>query len=343
MKNFWILIVAAMAASCSTKALPQLEITPLKSGVDVTLRAISAVNDSVVWVSGARGHVLKSIDSGETWQVFRVDTSGRMDFRSLHAWNADSALVFAIDNPAVAYKTSDGGVTWREVFRREQPGIFVNSLSFCDARNGIAVGDPLNGKFLLLQTQDGGESWQDASAPDSKKGDGGFAASNTCIQYLPSGKIVFITGMGSSDFYSRQIPDTTWQTAPTGIVAGGSSGADGIYTVYMSDDRNGIAAGGNYKEVEKNTNVVAYTTDGGQTWQISPTPPHGFISCVKPVPHHPGLFMALGSHGYSVSYDSGQNWVPAGTDGYHTLDFAKGGCYLYAAGEKGKLARIKVR
>lgn len=343
MKNFFSPIFFFLLLSCSNNHIPQIVLTPLESGIHETIRAIDAVGDSVVWASGAGGYVLRSRDCGERWEVFRVDTTGKMDFRSLYAWGPDSAIVFCIDNPAVAYKTSDGGQTWRMVFKREQKGIFINSMDFKDARNGVAVGDPVDGKFVLLGTSDGGETWNDLPAPAAGAGEGGFAASNSCIQYLPSGEIVFITGVSGASFYSASDRDREWKIAQPGIRSGSADGCDGIYCVYMKDDKTGMVAGGNYKQVEVKEDVVASTADGGVTWHLPQTPPHGFISCVRPVPGVEKMWIAVGSHGYSVSYDDGRNWMPAGEEGYHALTAAERGKYLYAAGEKGKMARIEIK
>ena len=343
MKKIFSPIFFFLLFSCNNNHSPQIVLTPLESGIHATIRAIDAVSDSVVWASGAGGYVLKSMDCGENWEIFRVDTAGKMDFRSLYAWGPDSAVVFSIDNPAAAYKTSDGGKTWRMVFKREQKGIFINSMSFKDARSGVAVGDPVDGKFVLLGTTDGGETWSDLEAPVAGAGEGGFAASNSCIQYLPSGKIVFITGVASACFYAASDRKPEWKISCPGIRSGGDDGCDGIYCVYMLDDKNGMVAGGNYKQVKINEEVVAVTTDGGETWQKPQTLPHGFISSVRPVPGYENMWIAVGSHGYSVSYDAGRNWMPCGTDGYHALTAAADGKYMYAAGEKGKMARIEVK
>lgn len=343
MKKIFSPVFFFLLLSCNNNHVPQIVLTPLESGIHATIRAIDAVNDSVVWASGAGGHVLKSGDCGENWEVFRIDTAGKMDFRSLYAWGADSAMVFSTDNPAVAYKTSDGGKTWRMVFKREQKGIFINSMSFKDAGNGVAVGDPVEGKFLLLGTTDGGETWNDLAAPVAGAGEGGFAASNSCVQYLPSGKIVFITGVAGANFYSAPGKDRGWKVAEPGIRSGGEDGCDGIYCVYMKDDKTGMVAGGNYKQEKIKEGVVAFTADGGATWHLPQTPPHGFISCVRPVPGYEKMWIAVGSHGYSVSYDDGRNWVPGSEEGYHALTAPEKGKYMYAAGERGKMARIEVQ
>src|SRR5260370_11978177 len=58
-----------------------------------------------------------------------------------------------------------------------------------------ALGDPIDGKFLLLSTTDG-EHWNplpNESMPASLPGEGAFAASNTCM-LLSGEEIYFGTG-----------------------------------------------------------------------------------------------------------------------------------------------------
>ena len=55
---------------------------------------------------------------------------------------------------------------------------------FCLA-NGIAFGDPIDGRLTILTTVDGGISWQEApesSRPEVLPGEYAFAASGTCLR-----------------------------------------------------------------------------------------------------------------------------------------------------------------
>ncbi|MFN3380513.1 MAG: WD40/YVTN/BNR-like repeat-containing protein, partial [Runella zeae] len=50
------------------------------SGTVSSFRAISAVNDKVVWASGSQGTVLRTTDGGTTWNVIRVNGAEKLDF-----------------------------------------------------------------------------------------------------------------------------------------------------------------------------------------------------------------------------------------------------------------------
>lgn len=324
----------------------EVSISLLEPGVDFTCRAISVVDDEVVWASGSRHTVLKSVDGGEHWKQCAPEDSVTADFRSLYAWNADSAVVFGIGRPAVAWKTTDGGQSWRTVFYNDSPGIFMNSVAFKDALHGIAVGDPMDGRHYLIQTEDGGDTWHEVPAAPVGGKEGLFAASNTCIQYLPSGKIIFGTGVTGSAVYMASDKDFRWERIETGLASNDANGCDGVYTVFMADDSYGMVGGGNYRKVELADKVAAYTTDGGKTWQPVEGTPHGFISGIRSFPDAEHIYLAVGSDGCSISYDAGKSWKSLssllldGVKGYHVASAAKNGKCIFVAGDRGQMAKM---
>ena len=56
------------------------------------------------------------------------------------------------------YQTTDGGKNWAFQFRNRDPKGFLDALAFWDADHGIALGDPVDGRFTILSTNDGGKS-----------------------------------------------------------------------------------------------------------------------------------------------------------------------------------------
>lgn len=59
----------------------------LTSGQQVSLRGLSVVNDSVIWVSGSGGTIGLSIDAGENWKWFQVRRYEKSDFRDVEAFS----------------------------------------------------------------------------------------------------------------------------------------------------------------------------------------------------------------------------------------------------------------
>lgn len=339
------LALLAALASCSQSSVKPADITvtPLETGVDFSCRAVSAVSDQVIWASGTGNTVLRSTDGGASWQCTTPADSLSLDFRCLYAWDTDNALVFSIASPALGLKTTDGGKTWKQVYYNSRKDIFLNSVHFSDAQNGVAVGDPMEGRYAVIRTQDGGETWSEASSPEGKGGM--FAASNGCVQLLPSGKTVMVTGGAGSYVFIQDDADSEWTCSETPLATGDENHCDGCYGVLMLDDQHGWVAGGNYAKVDRRGNM-AYTEDGGKTWSLCEEGLHGFASSVQAFPGQTTLLVASGSDGLSWSEDGGKTWtditgkLPEGVKGYHALSAARQGENIYAAGAGGHVARI---
>ena len=118
------------------------------------------MNENVAWASGSGSTVLRTTDGGATWQKLTV-TSEELDFRDIDAIDEKTAYALSI-GPGKAsriYKTSDGGTTWTLQFKNENPKGFLDAMSFWDGNHGVAFGDSIDGKFDILITEDGGQTW----------------------------------------------------------------------------------------------------------------------------------------------------------------------------------------
>jgi photosystem II stability/assembly factor-like uncharacterized protein len=127
-------------------------------------------NRAIVHAAGRVGgpaKLLRSTDGGESWSL--IDLSSRagmiLDVKFV---DANTGFVFAgtsadaSQSEALVLKTSDGGATWREVYRSGRK--FENSwkASFVDSRTGYASVQTYDAKReqqVVLKTADGGETW----------------------------------------------------------------------------------------------------------------------------------------------------------------------------------------
>src|SRR5258705_1146404 len=198
------------------------------SGVTARLRGVSAVSDQVAWASGSGSTVLRTADGGATWQKLTV-TADALDFRDIDAIDARTAYVLSIGNGPASriYKTNDAGAMWTLQFKNEDPKAFFDAMSFWDATHGVVIGDSIDGKFCVLTTENGGQTWVRVPAkalPPSLPNEGAFAASGTNIAV--SGKSYAWIGLGAATkarvLYTRD-RGHTWQVAETPLAAGGST------------------------------------------------------------------------------------------------------------------------
>lgn len=332
-----------MIVACANqkKTVEGVVFTELNTSTDASFRGLHVVDENVVWASGSGGTVLVSTNSGNSWKDVTVPDTEQNDFRSIHAWDENTALVFGVAGPEFGYKTVDGGATWNVVFSDTTSGLFFNSVKFADAKNGLAVSDPIDGKFFVLRTKDAGNTWtQVTDLPPVEEGEANFAASNTCIEYLPSGKAWIASGgKAARVFYSEDF-GKSWQVSKTPMIRGLAS--SGIFSVAFKNDKEGIIVGGIYDQPELNTNIASYTFDGGDTWQPAVTMPKEYRSCVQEVKAGNDSFVfAIGKTGCDISTDGGINWNFLSDEGYFTFRAIPNRLAGFAAGSGGRIAKVE--
>jgi photosystem II stability/assembly factor-like uncharacterized protein len=340
-----IFLASAIGAQAPPSRMPVLAWEIQKSGTEAGLRSISAVDENTAWAGGALGTILRTVDGGKTWSAVPVPGMSKTDFRDIEAFDAQTAVAMGIGRPAKIFRTENGGSDWTEVYSSDAPGIFLDAIAFADAKNGWAIGDPMEGRFFLLSTDDGGKTWQElpsAKRPAARGGEGAFAASGTCLAVRGKNSVLFCTGGPAARLFRTSDGGDTWVAAPLPLLAGEPS--FGAFGLAFSDDNNGIAVGGDYKNEPSPAGNAAVTANGGATWAaVSARPPAGFRECAAFVPKlRPALLIAVGPSGSDYSLDRGVNWAPIpGPAGWHSLSIAPNGRCGWAVGKGGLIARIR--
>ena len=301
------------------------------------------VNDSVAWASGSGGTWLRTTAGGRVWLSGSVPGADSLDFRDVHAVSADTAFLMSAGEGERSriYKTTDAGRSWTLQYTNPHPQGFFDGMAFWNAQNGIAYSDPVDGRFLVITTSDGGRTWirvPPANLPPALPGEAAFAASGTGIAVQAPGHVWFGTGGGPNArvFHSAD-RGRTWQVAATPLPASASSG---IFSLAFRDPRNGVAVGGDYQRPGDAGNNVIVTADGGRTWNRIPgSPPSGYRSGVAYVPGASGpLMVAVGTSGSDLSSDDGRSWTPIDSLALNSVGFA--GAAGWAVGPAGRVARI---
>lgn len=342
MKNILSGFFLIILISCQTseKLKPKVVFSLLETNTNASLRGLHVVDENTVWASGSSGTVLLSADGGESWERKSIVGAKGNDFRSIHAWDEKRAMVFGVSGPEFGYKTIDGGENWEVVYRDTTQGLFFNSLKFANDLVGLAVSDPFGGKLFVIRTEDGGESWSRVlEIPDVEEGEANFAASNTCIEFLPSGKAWIGTGgMAARVFFSEDF-GKTWEVRKTPMIRGLAS--SGIFSVCFKTDEVGMVVGGIYDQPEFDSNIAAYTLDGGQNWLPAETMPNEYRSCVQQLVFGEETFaFAIGKTGCDISFDHGMNWQFVDTTGFYTFRVVPGKPEGFVAGADGKVAKV---
>ncbi len=369
MKNTkWILcgpLLAALAVGCGPETKPESGTSPapapdqapsfncrawrlLDSGTTASFRGLSAVSDEVVWVSGTGGTWGRTTDGGETWTMRTVPEAEQLDFRDVDAFDDQTAYLMSAGPGELSriYKTGDGGETWEPLLTNASPEGFWDGMAFWDAERGVLYGDPVDGSFLVLTTEDRGATWSPPAAmPLAVSGEAGFAASGSGIATAAGGHAWFGTGGAAARVFHSADYGRSWTVADTPMHADdGSSGASGIYSLAFSDPSAGFAVGGDYTRPEAVAGNAAHTRDGGLHWaSIGGSAPAGYRSAVAYAPGTGGrVLITAGTSGSDFSLDGGETWAALGmgTD-LNAISFGTSTCAAWAAGPEGRIARLE--
>ncbi len=314
-----------------------------------SFRGLDAVDRHTAWAGGGSttaggpGSVWRTTDGGATWQDVSPPDSAGLQFRDVEARSADAALVLAI-GPGEAsriYRTTDGGQTWTETFRNTDEAAFYNCLDFYPGgKRGLAVSDPVDGKFRIISTDDGGQSWEvlpDDGMPDST-GEFNFAASGDCL--VISGKHAwFGSGGAVSRVFHSADRGRTWEATDSTIPAGEAAG---VFGLAFKNPHEGVAVGGDFAAPEVGADASAYTRGGG-SWRNG-----GDLEVLAEdaawLSGFSRVLVSVGESGptggSSLSWDGGRTWTSISDTGYHALDCtADHSCW--AAGSGGRVARLR--
>jgi photosystem II stability/assembly factor-like uncharacterized protein len=318
------------------------------TGIDTNLRGVSAayapdakgVPAPVVWASGSNGVILKSLDKGKTWNRLHIAGGEALDFRGIVAFNATTAYVMSSGEGEKSriYKTTDGGETWKLQHTDKRKEFFLDTIACASETHCFALGDPIEGKFLLLVTTDG-EHWHPLpirNMPAALPGEGAFAASNTCL-FLSGKEIFFGTGGPVARVFHSPDSGHSWTVSETPIAHGNAS--SGTFSITRGDGEDLVVVGGDYQDPKRASAVAAYSHDKGKTWQLSEQQPGGYRSSVACVDD--ALCVTVGPSGEDVSIRkvSATFWKPVDAlnlNAVAILDIVNG----WAVGPHGTIARF---
>lgn len=340
---FWLVLLLLATLPPTARAQWQ----PQHSGTKAHFRAVSAANRNVVWVGGSGGTFVRTTDGGQTWQPGQVPGADSLDFRDVHAVNKNVAYLMSAGpaerGQARIYKTTDGGQTWQLIYQTRQPGVFFDAMDFHTRLEGLVFSDPVDGKWVVLHTRNGGRTWKPIRPdrlPPVKPGEAAFAASGSSLIFqgldLENNHFRYARiASGGADtarvFYTRNGNLQRWGVSSTPIPAGPTAGIFGLY--FSRNGQRGLAVGGDYKAEKASSQNVAVTRNGGRTWQAAtPTTPPGLKEGIGRLGNR---LVVVGPSGSGYTTDWGQTWTKIDDSSYHAIACAGGTCW--AVGSDGRI------
>lgn len=306
-----------------------------------SLRGLSVVNANVVWASGTGGTVLRTVDGGKNWSVLKVPNAEKLDFRDIEAFDAETAYILSIGEGESSriYKTVDGGKNWKLQFKNTNPKAFFDALAFWDKQNGMAMSDPVDGKYLLLKTTDG-ETWliaDNEKMANAKPGEAAFAASGTCLLSNGKNDVFLVSGGNDARVFRSNNRGLSWFVADTPMIKG--TAGSGIFSMAMFDKNRGVIVGGNYEKADEINGNLAFTNDGGKTWNLSKGL-NGYRSGVVFVDKK--TIVAVGSSGSDLSTDGGKTWKNLDKENYNSVQ-SKTKKSIWAVGANGLVSKYSMK
>jgi photosystem II stability/assembly factor-like uncharacterized protein len=338
-KPCFFLLIHIIVAFTMAAQTPAVEV--LTSGTKTSLRGLSVVNDNIIWVSGSNGTVGRSTNAGKNWKWMKVNGFEKTDFRDIEAFDGNTALIMAVDEPAYILKTIDGGENWKVVYENKTKGMFLDAMDFANNREGIVIGDPINGKIFIARTNNTGNTWEeienDPERPIADKGEAFFAASGSNVRLFTNDDYFLVSGGLRSRLFTND--KVVYLPLIQGKESTGANSID-IYDNGMPGKPGNrmIVVGGDFTADSSTEKNCLYTTNGGKTWLVPQTPPHGYRSSVEYLSKKD--ILSCGLNGVDYSADGGKNWKWISKEGFHVCRIARIGTSVFLAGNNGKIGKL---
>jgi photosystem II stability/assembly factor-like uncharacterized protein len=336
MKGRYFIIFNLLLLLLFTKNVKAQHLVLLQQGKSTSIRGLSVVDDKTAWISGSKGFVAITNDSGKTWKWQQIKGFEQADFRAIEAFSDQEAIIMSSGTPALILKTTNGGASWQLKYRNIDTAFFLDAMDFNDTKHGFILGDPINSRFLLLETKDRGNSWNNyANSPIALQGEAAFAASGTCLRAIKD-KIFIVTGGSFSNLHVGSHQNNNWYKTSIPIIKGKST--QGSFSIAKGANCL-VVVGGDYQHDKHRDSTACYSIDNGVTWQIAHTAPSGYQSCAEYI--YADTFISTGTSGTNITIDGGKNWLQIDTCGFNVCRKAKHGKLILLAGNNGEIATLR--
>jgi len=338
-------LLAVVLAACHGVPTPSRPtLSAQHSGTAARLQAVSAVDSSVAWASGVDGTWTRTLDGGRSWEVGSVAGADSLQFRDVYAVSADTAYLLSAGtgDQSRIYRTTDGGANWTLEFVNPIADAFFDCFAFWEPTAGIAFSDAVDGRFVAVRTEDG-DQWTPLPAgalPAAQTGEGGFAASGTCVVTLGDSTVWIATGNAPVARVLRsEDRGRTWSAAAVPVVAGAAAG---LTSVAFRDPLHGVAVGGEIGGDGTGGRRVARTEDGGRSWEAGGEPafPGAVYGAAYPPASASNALVAVGPGGAALSRDDGRTWSALDSLDYWSLGFANE-VTGWLVGPDGRITRVR--
>lgn len=227
----------------------------IPTGVSVQLSSVSNINGQIAWSCGQQGTVIRTTNNGYNWQnASVVGIPNTTILINIYAIDANTAITAGyVGANTFVYRTTDGGLTWTQVFT--QANGFINVVWMNSPTLGYMQGDPVGGRWSLWRTTNGGITWDSTGLFLAQVG--GEAGWNNSFWAFNNN---YWFGTNSTKIYFSSNSGTNWTAQPT-------TPELNTYNVNFDTLGNGFAGG----------TALVGTTNSGQNWSAVTLPGSGNI------------------------------------------------------------------
>lgn len=158
---------------------------------------------STGYAYGAYGYLLKSIDSGQTWQEQSIGgEDGEPDDFHLNAVaKSKSGILYLAAEAGAAYKSIDNGMSWERMYAAYE-GSFFGVLPLVDD-SLLMYG--LQGN--VFRSDDAGESWVPIDTNSSATLNGGTVLKDGTIVIVGNEGVMLVSKTGGHTFQEKSLDD----------------------------------------------------------------------------------------------------------------------------------------
>jgi hypothetical protein len=291
------------------------------SGITNQFYSVKAVNATTAWAAAVGGRVLRTVNGGSTWTSVGGGRIGTADVYNITAVDGNTAFVTTTPSTTTyIFRTTNGGAVWDTVF--QQAGGFIDAMHMYDANNGIAIGDPVAGRYTFLRTTNGGTTWV-RTATEPTPGTGEASSQNDLAVFGTN--YIWIGASANGRIYRSTDAGATWASS----TVPGAVAATNVIAVWFNSAQYGIASA-----VNGSTYTAYRSTDGGVTWTAVTVGTAGYNIAVGGSGND-DFWMARGTDVYR-STNRAATWTLSytGTGTFYDLDFCTSGSSTYGWGVK---------
>lgn len=235
---------------------------------------------------GDEGTLLKANADGLSWSVQETGLTG--DLMDICILQPNKAWV--VGHKGTILHSDDYGVSWESQY--DDTALFFNSVFFLDGLFGWVAGGNNQGESVILNTSNGGDTWQEIS---------GGAYSPLSVIFFNDNDIGWAV-MSDGKAYKTFDGGVTWVLKfpePNSLIE--------LKDIFFTDSDQGWVVGKTFW-VPLSNSVIYHTSDGGENWSSQEDNSwRGFNGVFFTDPEHG---CAVGNYGsICCTPNGGENWV----------------------------------